>query len=155
MAVKLCPICRRPQQPKVDCQDLGVGRVYCGVDGGRLYDRNGLWFENYQRQAVETRIYSHSDSVIYPALGMAGEAGEVCDKIKKRMRITNPKGPYPRYDDPEFTKGVSAEIGDVLWYLANLAEDLGLNLSDIATQNLEKLRGRQERGTINGSGDDR
>lgn len=102
---------------------------------------------DYQDQAVKTAIYKHP--VIYPALGLANEAGEVLGKIKKVLRD----------NDGDFTsekrKEIGSEIGDVLWYIAALARDLDLSMSDIAQCNLDKLNSRMSRGVLGGSGDNR
>jgi NTP pyrophosphatase (non-canonical NTP hydrolase) len=96
----------------------------------------------YQQEAVKTAIYS--DPIIYPALGLGNEAGEVQGKIKKWLR------------DNTFDKeDIAAEIGDVLWYIAALCRDLEIDMAEVAVKNLAKLKSRQERGTLQGSGDTR
>jgi len=87
--------------------------------------------------------------VIYPALGLAGEAGEVCNKTKKILRDDG-----GRMTEEKRTQLID-ELGDVLWYVANLATDLGVTLDEVARINLAKLNSRKERGTITGSGDNR
>lgn len=78
-------------------------------------------------------------------MGLVGEAGELANKLKKHLRDGIPLS---------FVKqGMAAELGDVLWYVANLATELGYDLNDIANFNVEKLKSRQERGTLSGSGD--
>ena len=104
----------------------------------------------YQRKSVEFAIYPNSHSILYPALGLAGEAGEVANKVKKFIR--------DGYDQENFEQKkieLAGEIGDVLWYCAALARDLGFDLSEIAQENYTKLSGRKERGTIGGNGDTR
>ena len=101
-------------------------------------------FDSYQRQAVRTAIYPSTAQVIYPAMGLANEAGEVLGKVKKIIR----DGTFNRDD-------IADELGDVLWYAAALARDLNTDLSTIARRNLAKLAGRKERGTLGGSGDKR
>lgn len=103
----------------------------------------------YQEQAVKTAIYGAGNSIIYPALGLANEAGEVLGKIKKVLRDRN--GVY----DDESRHAIGSEIGDVLWYIAALCRDLDLNLNDIAEANIQKLLDRQARNVISGSGDNR
>lgn len=101
----------------------------------------------YQIEARKTAIYPRIlTSVIYPTLGLVGEAGEVAEKVKKQIRDGD-KGP----SDEDIAK----ELGDVLWYVANLAMDLGYNLEVIARMNLDKLKLRQEKGKLGGSGDNR
>lgn len=101
-------------------------------------------FDNYQRQAVETAIYPSTAQVLYPAMGLANEAGEVLGKVKKIIR----DGQFNRDD-------IADELGDVLWYAAALARDLNVDLSTIARRNLAKLASRKERGTLGGNGDKR
>lgn len=100
--------------------------------------------DTYQRKAKTTAIYPKEVSVIYPALGLAGEAGEVANKVKKLLRDHNL--------DKE---AIKSELGDCLWYIAILADDLGATMSTIASKNLEKLGRRKAKGTLNGNGDER
>lgn len=102
----------------------------------------------YQLEALKTKIYPREYAIVYPALGLAGESGEVCEKIKKHLR-----GDYDISGD--LISEVEKELGDVLWYIANLATDLGLNLDNIASKNIDKLRDRERRNVIKGEGDDR
>lgn len=104
-------------------------------------------FSDYQTQAVKTAIYKQE--IIYPALGLANEAGEVLGKIKKVLRDND--GDFT----PEMSKSISDEIGDVLWYIAALSRDLGVPLEQIAQSNLDKLNSRMARGVLGGSGDNR
>jgi len=106
-------------------------------------------FNKYQETAVETAIYPDTHRILYPALGMAGEAGEVANKVKKIIR----DGPENMPDD--WKDQLASEIGDVLWYCAALANDLGMPLALIAAQNRDKLLERKQKGTISGSGDKR
>ena len=106
-------------------------------------------FNSYQRSAVTTAIYPDQHKITYPALGMAGEAGEVANKVKKLIR----DGPDKRPDT--WREDIASEIGDVLWYCAALADDLNLMLGMIAAQNLAKLQKRKDKGTLGGSGDTR
>lgn len=104
---------------------------------------------DYQEKAMTFAGYPESHKIIYPALGMNGEAGEVADKVKKVLRDNN----------CEFTeekkKEIALEIGDVLWYCASLSHDIGYTLDEIACMNVEKLTSRKERGKLGGSGDNR
>ena len=99
---------------------------------------------DYQRQAATTAIYPASVQVLYPTLGLAGEAGEVANKVKKIVR-----------DGKLDKEAIGSEIGDCLWYIAAICKDLGLKMEDVAQDNLDKLRQRQEKGTLSGSGDTR
>lgn len=104
-------------------------------------------FTKYQKQAASTAVYPLQQYINYPALGLAGEVGEVCNKLKKLIR-----------DDitlDDIRDDLKSELGDCLWYLAVLARDLELSLDEIAEQNLQKLADRKQRGTLQGSGDTR
>lgn len=108
-----------------------------------------MTLNEYQKCALETAVYPEEFRVIYPTLGMTGEAGEVADKVKKVIRDNN----------KEFTAEKKAEImkeiGDVLWYCATLSHDLGYTLEEVAQTNVDKLRSRKARHMIGGSGDNR
>ena len=106
-------------------------------------------FNSYQRNASSTAIYPEEHRILYPALGLAGEAGEVANKVKKLIR----DGPDKRPDT--WREDIASEIGDVLWYCAALATDLNLSLGMIAGQNEKKLGQRKQAGTLGGSGDTR
>ena len=100
--------------------------------------------DDYQNAAAATAIYKSEHAIIYPALGLAAEAGEVANKVKKIMR------------DGQFDRdGIADEIGDCLWYIAALCRDLNVDLSAVADRNIKKLRDRQQRGKLKGSGDNR
>lgn len=120
-------------------------------------------FNKYQVMAKSTAIYK--DAVMYPALGLAGETGEVCEKVKKAYRdVVLFEPTYYIIDringarDIEHEKvrdDIKKELGDVLWYVSNLASDFDLTLDEIAEFNIQKLFSRKERGVLKGSGDDR
>jgi NTP pyrophosphatase (non-canonical NTP hydrolase) len=107
-------------------------------------------FAAYQERSRETAVYPDAGAnLVYPALGLCGEAGEVAEKIKKAIR-----------DDggtltTERREALAAELGDVLWYLAQLSTEAGLDLGELAEANLEKLLSRQARDVLQGSGDNR
>ena len=103
----------------------------------------------YQQVAKTTAIYPREQAIIYPTLGLTGEAGEVANKVKKIIRDGSDK------TSEDMVQALSSEIGDCLWYIAILADDVGVKLSDIANANLEKLFKRKEKGNLHGSGDDR
>ena len=100
----------------------------------------------YQDKARGTAVYSVPSPIDYAILGLVGEAGEVADKRKKQLR-DGAAGP----DDAALV----AELGDVLWYVAAVATELGVSLEDVAQSNLDKLAARTSRGTIHGAGDQR
>ena len=106
-------------------------------------------FNAYQRSASRTAIYPDEHRILYPALGLAGEAGEVANKVKKLIR----DGIENRPED--WREQIASEIGDVLWYCAALATDLNLTLGMIAAQNEKKLSARKRAGAIGGDGDTR
>ena len=103
----------------------------------------------YQKVALTTAIYPREQAIIYPTLGLTGEAGEVANKVKKIIRDDGNK------INESLVQEISAEIGDCLWYISVLADDIGCKLSDIANTNLIKLENRKKKGTIKGSGDKR
>jgi NTP pyrophosphatase (non-canonical NTP hydrolase) len=111
-------------------------------------------FNEYQLAAGETASYpDKGDNLIYPALGLAGEAGEAADKVKKFWRnqgITASRG--LSYDD---RLSLIKEIGDALWYIAALATELQIDLEDVAMINIAKLQDRKARNVIKSEGDNR
>jgi NTP pyrophosphatase (non-canonical NTP hydrolase) len=109
----------------------------------------GMTLNEYQEEASSTAIYGSGVAVIYPALGLCGEAGEVAEKVKKVLRD---KGGV--FDD-DTKLALKKEIGDVIWYLAAISRDLGFTLEEVADTNLQKLRDRKNRNVIQGSGDNR
>ena len=107
-------------------------------------------FNDYQIKSRRTATYPViGHAVIYPTLGLANEAGEVAGKIKKVFRDKNGE------INEETRQALKAELGDVLWYIAQVATELNLSLDEIAEYNIEKLYDRLERGKIQGEGDDR
>ena len=100
--------------------------------------------DSYERLAKQTAIFPKDKALEYLALGLTSEAGEVAGKIKKIIR-----------DGKGNKEAIAYEIGDVLWYCAVLASELGVELNDIMKKNLQKLHDRKERGTLQGSGDRR
>ena len=103
----------------------------------------------YQKVALTTAIYPREQAIIYPTLGLTGEAGEVANKVKKIIRDGSDS------KDEKLVSEIKSEIGDCLWYIAVLADDFNIKLSDIASANIEKLATRKSKGTIHGSGDNR
>lgn len=110
-----------------------------------------LGMDEYQDRALETARFPDvgGHRCVYPALGLANEAGEVLGKIKKLFRDRGGEV------TAEFRGQVRKELGDVLWYVAVLADAFDLRASDVAEANLEKLADRADRGAIRGEGDDR
>jgi len=107
-------------------------------------------FNEYQEKARVTAIYPNlNNNFIYPTLGLVGEAGEVAEKIKKVIRDN--EGIVTEEKKEEIKK----ELGDVLWYLANLSKELNLTLEEVAEANLVKLYSRLERDKVHGDGDNR
>jgi len=107
-------------------------------------------FKEYQKKAWETAIYpNRGKNIYYPALGVGGESGEVLEKIKKILRDEN------SIISDEKKEEIIKEIGDLLWYIAALSTELGLDLDAIAQKNISKLSSRKERNQLHGSGDNR
>lgn len=113
--------------------------------------RRPLDFDTYQERALETALFPDvgGERAVYPALGLADEAGEVLGKIKKLYRDRGGEA------TPAFRRELAKELGDVYWYLAVLADAFDLRSSDVAEGNLRKLADRAERDVIRGEGDDR
>lgn len=108
-----------------------------------------MTLDEYQQKAMETAIYPCDNSIAYTVLGLAGETGEIAEKVKKTIR--DRQGMF----DEAVKLDIAREAGDVLWYLAALAHELGMTLDDIARINLDKLRSRSLRDTLRGNGDNR
>ena len=108
-----------------------------------------MTLNEYQQKALETAVYPQEFKIIYPSLGLTSEAGECADKVKKVIRDNG--GQFTEEKKYELAK----EIGDVLWYCATFANDIGFDLETIGQMNNDKLHSRQERGVLGGSGDNR
>jgi NTP pyrophosphatase (non-canonical NTP hydrolase) len=108
-------------------------------------------FDEYQKRALTTVLTTDDQfkDMLHWVLGINGESGEIAEKVKKIIRDKN--GQVNDADKQDLAK----EIGDVLWYLAVFADQLGVSLEDIAQQNLDKLQSRKKRGVLGGSGDNR
>lgn len=107
--------------------------------------------DEYQDWTDTTAVYPDAGdgslrALSYVGLGLAGEAGEIANKLKKLVRDG---------DDTDRRHEIAVELGDVLWYVARLATELGFPLDDIAEVNMAKLNSRAARGALQGSGDDR
>ena len=110
--------------------------------------------DEYQKKAAGFDLYEKTDDLTSPAflekvLGLTGEAGETADKIKKILR--DKQGACDFADK----QAVKKELGDVLWYVANIARYLDLNLDEVAKANIVKLSSRKQRGKLHGVGDER
>lgn len=148
-----------------DCgADLDETDNYCGECGAQNRDAcyycknelNGRTFDQYQELSKQTaQGYADADgmtaahnpqmSALFLAVAINGEAGELAEKVKKHVRE----------DDDEYLEEAEAEMGDILWYMAQLASLLDVSLGDVADENLGKLLDRQERDVITGQGDER
>jgi NTP pyrophosphatase (non-canonical NTP hydrolase) len=109
-----------------------------------------MLISEYQELSRRTATYPGAgDNIVYPTLGLAGEAGEVAEKVKKLLRDDD------GVMSQERREALAGELGDVLWYVAQVATEAGLDLEEIAQGNLDKLLSRQRRGVLSGSGDSR
>ena len=113
--------------------------------------------DKYQTESLKTAVYPSSQGQVYTALGLANEAGEVAGVVKKIIRDdANLNMSITRHEVARMNQEkIKAELGDVLWYLAAVAKEYNLKMSDVAQYNLDKLKDRAERGVIKGSGDNR
>ena len=105
-----------------------------------------MTLDEYQEQAMATAVFPRNEQwgLMYSALGLASEAGEYACKVKKLLR------------DAQWSReAAKAELGDVLWYVAACARELGVSLDDVATANIAKLADRKARNTLKGNGDER
>jgi len=115
-----------------------------------------MTLNEFQNAALETAIYPDCGrNIVYPILKLSGEAGEVSEALGKAIRDEG----FTGFDAAKMTvmkrAQITKELGDVLWYVASVAYELGHSLDDVAQWNLDKLASRKERGTLSGSGDER
>ncbi len=109
-----------------------------------------MTFDEYQKLSRQTAIYpNQGNNLIYPVLGLAGEAGEVAEKISKIIRD------HGGVVGDGHKEEIKKELGDVLWFVAQASTELGFSMKDVASANLDKLFSRMERKKITGSGDNR
>lgn len=110
-----------------------------------------MTLNEYQESAKKTALYPKfgDQGWVYPVLGLTGEAGEVADKLKKVIRDQG------GVISDEVRLGLKAELGDVLWYVSQLAHELGFTLDEVASANIAKLADRKDRDKLRGSGDNR
>jgi len=114
-------------------------------------------FDHYQEQCASEFAF-YPGMLVYPAMGLAGEAGEVVEKVKKLIRddeMPLDENFHTSDIDAEKRLEIAKELGDVLFYVAMIADDIDYTLSEIAEMNIEKLADRKERGHLRGSGDNR
>ena len=105
-------------------------------------------FKEYQEAARDTAIYPAEQGLIYTVLGLTGEAGEVAEKVKKMLRDDIEL-------DDKYRGKIARELGDVLWYLSNVAHEIGVSLETVAKANVRKLSDRKDRNRLQGNGDER
>lgn len=109
-----------------------------------------ITFKHYAEWRTTTDLPSTNlGPGVYPALGLAGETGEVLEKIKKLYRDRNGEA------DQAWRDELSKELGDCLWYIDRIANDFGFDLEDVALANISKLESRMTRGVLSGDGDNR
>jgi NTP pyrophosphatase (non-canonical NTP hydrolase) len=114
-------------------------------------------FQEYQDKSkvtavfpsFEAAVYQKNHNLIYTTLGLAGESGEVVEKVKKVFRDGNGEVSESRRQE------IIKELGDVLWYVSQIATELGVSLEEVVSQNIEKIYSRKDRGVIQGDGDNR
>jgi NTP pyrophosphatase (non-canonical NTP hydrolase) len=123
--------------------------VDCDISGEQDIEKTSLDFNQYQKQALSTAIYPENMAIQYCAMKLGGEAGECLEKIAKTYRDN--EGIF----SDEKKKAIAKELGDILWYIANLAFLFDYTFEQVASMNLNKLADRQKRGTLSGSGDNR
>ena len=114
-------------------------------DAVRVGDETPLTLDAYQEQAEATAVYTTSKADQYLIAGLAGEVGELASLFAKHWRG----------DGPLTSDKLEAELGDVLWFVAMLADEIGCDLSEVAQNNLDKLADRAKRGKLKGNGDNR
>ncbi len=113
-----------------------------------------MTFEEYEAFCKKLALYPKTPtvagrSIVYPVLGLVGEAGEIAEKVKKLLRDKNDTL------DEAARREIGKELGDVLWYLCRCAAEFGFSFEEIANMNVEKLSSRHERGVVHGDGDNR
>ena len=148
--VKSCRNCVFPEIEGICYNVSGANNGYATEISDNFLCENWVISEfiAYQNFAKTTAIYKGSGkNIFYPAMGLAGESGEICNHVKKIMRgdatLEDMKGTLIK------------ELGDVLWYVAAMATELDIDLNKIVRLNVIKLKDRKKRGVVKGSGDDR
>ena len=107
----------------------------------------GMSAASYQEATKQFAIYPSEKAIEYLALGLSSEAGEVCGKVKKFIR--------DKTELEDLIESLNAELSDVLWYISQLCNTLGLSLEDVMQYNIDKLQSRAYRNKLGGSGDER
>ncbi len=107
-------------------------------------------FDEYQKFVIDMKRYPESHAILYPALGLCGEAGEIAEKVKKWVRDEGGS-----VISEERRDALLSELGDPLWYIVSLAADLGYTFQDVVDRNEQKLTSRRDRGVLKGDGDNR
>jgi len=145
-------------------EDLGSAALVAEAEFG---SNAPLSLDSYQTSTADTAIYPGKGTplgLIYCALKLSGEAGEVSEKVGKAIRDDGfttvdaaiaGDGYHYKTLTPERREALKGELGDVLWYVASAARELGFDLGQVAQANLDKLASRKARGTLQGSGDNR
>jgi NTP pyrophosphatase (non-canonical NTP hydrolase) len=132
------------EEAKLLDADMLRNETYTDNEGAQIDERKKT-FNDYQDFVKTMKVYPERHAIVYPALGIVDEGGEVAGKVKKWLRGDR------ELDRKELLK----EAGDVLWYLASLADDLGFTFQDMVDENVKKLSSRKERGVLKGDGDNR
>lgn len=132
----------------------GVSKSTCACRKPESFQMRRLGFNDYQKECAKTDVGTAAQDILSPGwlyyvLGIAGETGELMEKIKKLFR--DKKGEI----DAEFKEAVIKEMGDVMWYMARLCSWFDIDFRTVALTNVEKLQRRKSEGTIHGDGDDR
>ena len=126
------------------------------VDLETVMGHDEMTLDQYQDKASEFCFYP--GSLLYPSLGLTGEAGEVAEKVKKLYRDTEVSFMVEDMTEelnPDQAYDIALEVGDVLFYVAAIASDIGYSLEEIAEMNIDKLTDRKARNVLSGSGDHR
>lgn len=117
-------------------------------------------FDDYQAFTLTTAKYqdacgTRSERIVYCLMGLVGETGEIAEKMKKVWRKDGPAGLAQMTGDSDFCRLMKKELGDVMWYLARLSDEMGMSLDDVAQTNVDKLSDRKDRGVLHAEGDER
>ena len=139
--------CRKKKLSEEEAKELG--REWARQKSDVPIGQSGYPENYYQRECANTAVYPPEIGVLYLTLGLACEAGEVAEKVKKLYRDHGGKL------DAKKKNEIAFEISDVYWYCAMLLHELGYTVVQCQDMNLQKLKDRQKRGKLHGSGDER